>query len=95
MKSTVWLILLGAGFTTGFIACNNSSKENNTKEKQQTTLALTPLPNNEIYTCTMHNEVMSDHSAVCPKCGMPLLKQKMTPDQEKLLKEGTFIKPKE
>ncbi len=94
MKNTFWIVLLGAAFTIGFIACNNSSKEKNTKEKQITT-SLTPLPNNEIYTCTMHNEVMSDQPGECSKCGMTLVKQKMTPAQEKMLKEETYVNPKE
>jgi Cu(I)/Ag(I) efflux system membrane fusion protein len=48
-----------------------------------------------MYTCTMHNEVMSDHTGECPKCGMKLVKQKMTAEQQKLMKEGTYVKPKE
>jgi hypothetical protein len=48
-----------------------------------------------MYTCTMHNEVMGDHPGECPKCGMKLVKQKMTPEQEKMMNEGTYVKPKE
>jgi DNA-directed RNA polymerase subunit RPC12/RpoP len=42
----------------------------------------------------MHNEVMSDHEAECPKCGMKLVKQKMTAEQQKMKTEGTYVKPK-
>ena len=49
----------------------------------------------EMYTCTMHNEVMSNKPGKCPKCGMALVKQKMTDEQMKMMKEGTYIKPKE
>ncbi len=53
------------------------------------------LAKDEMYTCTMHNEVMSNHPGECPKCGMKLVKQKMTSEQEKMMKEGTYVKPKE
>lgn len=46
-----------------------------------------------MYTCTMHNEVMSDHQGKCPKCGMKLVKQKMTAEQQKMMNEGTYTKP--
>ena len=29
----------------------------------------------EMYTCTMHNEVMSDKPGKCPKCAMTLVKK--------------------
>jgi hypothetical protein len=43
----------------------------------------------------MHNEVMSDHPGDCPKCRMKLVMQEMTASQEKMMKEGTYVKPKE
>lgn len=46
-----------------------------------------------MYICTMHNEVMSDHHGKCPKCGMKLVKQKMTAEQQKMMNEGTYTKP--
>jgi len=50
---------------------------------------------NEAYTCKMHQNVMSDKPGKCPVCGMNLEKQKMTDEQKKLWKEGTYVKPKE
>ena len=41
------------------------------------------LAKDEMYTFKMHNEVMSDHKGECPKCGMKLVKQKMTAEQKK------------
>ncbi|MDQ6756403.1 MAG: hypothetical protein M3004_05665 [Bacteroidota bacterium] len=38
--------------------------------------------------------VISDHPGECPKCGMTLVKQKMTAEQEKMMKEGTYVEPK-
>ncbi len=51
------------------------------------------LAKDETYTCTMHNEVMGDHPAKCPKCEMKLVKQKRSPKQEKMMKEETYVKP--
>ena len=46
----------------------------------------------ETYTCTMHNEVMSDKPGKCPKCAMTLVKQKMTDDQQKMMNEDMYTK---
>lgn len=76
-------ILLSLGLV--FTAC--SGNDNKPKTEQ--------LVKDEMYTCTMHNEVMSDHPGECPKCGMKLVRQKMTDEQMKMMKEGTYTKPKE
>ncbi len=68
-----------------FTAC--SGNDNKAKTEQ--------LAQDEMFTCKMHNEVMSDHPGECPKCGMKLVKQKMTADQQKMMNEGTYVKPKE
>jgi len=41
----------------------------------------------------MHNEVMSDHQGKYPKCGMKLVKQKMTAEQQKIMNKATYTKP--
>ena len=64
MKSIVWVLMLTAAFIAGFIACN-TAPTNNTAKKQSGTQALVPLANNEIYTCTMYNEVMSGQPGEC------------------------------
>ena len=76
-------ILLSAALV--FTACSGDGT--NAKTEQ--------LAKDETYTCTMHNEVMSDKPGKCPKCEMTLVKQKMTEDQMKMMKEGTYTKPKE
>ena len=73
------IILLSIGLV--ITACS----DNKTKTEQ--------LAKDEMYTCTMHNEVMSDHPGKCPKCGMKLVKQKMTAEQQKMMNEGTYTKP--
>lgn len=84
MKKLVVLLTLIASLGFVVASCSNS---NTTKTEQ---LAL-----DETYTCTMHNEVMSDQPGECPKCGMHLVKQKMTAEQQKMKNEGTYTKPKE
>jgi len=84
MKKTILItaILLSACFV--FTACTGNN--NNATIEQ--------LAKGEMYTCSMHNEVMSDHPGQCPKCNMDLVKQKMTTDQQKMMNEGTYVKPK-
>lgn len=74
-------------FTTAFAftACSDNNKESKTEQ----------LVKDEMYTCSMHNEVMSTQTGKCPKCGMKLTKQRMTDDQMKMMKEGSYTKPKE
>jgi len=92
MKKIFLVAVVLLSFAFVFTACNSSDNKENTStstdKKEQ-------LAKDEMYTCRMHNEVMSDHTGECPKCGMKLVKQKMTPEQEKMMKEGTYVKPKE
>ena len=85
MKNLLSITALLFSMALFFSAC--SENRSNTKTEQ--------LAENEMYTCTMHNEVMSDHEGKCPKCGMNLTKQKMTAAQQKMMNEGTYTKPKE
>jgi len=84
MKKTILItaIFLSSGFV--FTACTGNNNKATTEQ----------LAKDEMYTCSMHNEVMSDHSGKCPKCDMTLVKQKMTADQHKMMNEGTYVKPK-
>ena len=75
-----------------FTACKNSATKVNAEQGNKTGSA---LAKDEMYTCTMHNEVMSKHPGDCPKCGMKLVNQKMTAVQQKMMNEGTYVKPKE
>lgn len=81
---------------TGFVACNNSDTKNNNSTTKTDSLGKSKvMGTDEMYTCKMHPEVMSDKPGKCPKCGMTLVKQKMTDEQMKMMKEGTYTKPKE
>lgn len=94
MKQVLSIGLILLSFVFVFTACNdNKSKEGSTTQTENK--ASEPLAKDEMYTCSMHNEVMSSKQGSCPKCGMNLTKQKMTAEQEKLMKEGTFVKSKE
>ena len=88
--------MLIALLTTILIACNNSETKDNTSTTQTDTSAKQQIiVSDSMYTCTMHNEVMSDQPGECPKCGMKLTKEKMTTEQQKMMKEGTYVKPKQ
>ena len=85
MKNLFFIVAILLSIAFVFTACSG----NNSKAKTE------QLAKDEMYTCTMHNEVMSDHAGECPKCGMKLEKQKMTDAQMKMMKEGTYTKPKQ
>ncbi len=83
MKKLLFTAAILLASTLVFTACSGNGS--NAKTEQ--------LAKDETYTCTMHNEVMSDKPGKCPKCGMTLVKQKMTDEQMKMMKEGTYTKP--
>jgi hypothetical protein len=85
MKKLLLIPTFFISATFCFTACSDGG------DKAETT----QLAKGETYTCTMHNEVLSDHSGECPKCGMTLVKQRMTAMQQKLMREGTYVKPKQ
>ena len=73
----------------------SAKKDSVTPEEASKKIAGDQLAADEMYTCNMHNEVMSDHPGKCPKCGMNLVKLKMTDKQKQMMKDGTYEKPKE
>ena len=83
MKKIFFIAVILLSFALVITACSGNG--NNAKTEQ--------LAKNEMYTCTMHNEVMSDKPGKCPKCGMGLVKQTMTDEQMKMMNEGTYTKP--
>jgi len=85
MKKTILIITIFLSANFLFTACSGNDNKATTEQ----------LAKDEMYTCTMHNEVMSDHPGQCPKCNMDLVKQKMTADQQKMMNEGTYVKPKQ
>ncbi len=96
MKTNISIVISIVLLVTGFIACNNSETKNENSTIQTDTSGMPQkMVSDEMYTCAMHNEVMSDKPGKCPKCEMTLVKQKMTDNQMKMMKEGTYVKPKE
>ena len=78
-------------------SCNNNKVIPSTTQSVETiktdsSIVTTP---GEMFTCSMHNEVLSKNKGTCPKCGMKLSKQSLTSEQQKLYKEGKFLKSKE
>jgi len=85
MKKVFFIVAILLSPVLLFTACSGNDSKAKTEQ----------LAKDEMYTCTMHNEVMSDHPGECPKCDMKLVKQKMTAEQQKMMNEGTYVKPKE
>lgn len=106
MKRNISILTMVVLFTTGIVACTNSNTKNENPVVETDTSYLHPIiladssglhhimETGEVYTCVMHHGVISDKPGACPTCGMTLIKQKLTDAQKKMLKEGTFIKPK-
>jgi hypothetical protein len=93
---TIFLIVIFIALTaTFFVSCNNGKIKENTAATQSITPTQLSTTSDSVYACKMHDSVLSDHSGKCPECGMNLVKQKITPEQEKLTKHGTYVKPKE
>ena len=84
MKHILLIAAVNISLGVVFTGCSGNANKPGTEQ----------LAKDETYTCTMHNEVMSDHQSKCPKCGMNLVKQKMTATQQKMKNEGTYLKPK-
>lgn len=105
MKRNIAIIMLSALLITVFAACNNSGAKNENPIAQTDSSEMHPtiqtdttglhhiMEIGEAYTCLMHHEVMGDKPGVCPKCGMTLVKQKLTDAQKKMLKDRTYTKP--
>ncbi len=85
MRKIFFIAAILSSIVIAFTAC--SGNDNKAKTEQ--------LAKDEMYTCTMHNQVMSTNPGHCSICGMTMVKQKMTQEQEKMMKEGTYSKSKE
>ena len=96
MERNILIVILSAFMLISFVACNNpETKNKNSTTQTDTSGNRQVMVSDEMYTCKMHNEVMSDKPGKCPKCSMDFVKQKMTEEQMKMMKEGTYIKPKD
>ncbi|TKK66324.1 hypothetical protein FC093_17215 [Ilyomonas limi] len=90
MKKIFIVTVLLLSFVMVFTACSSNNNDNSNSTDQNALLT-----SDSAYTCTMHQDVISMHPGDCPKCGMHLVKQKLTPEQQKMIKEGTYVKLKE
>ena len=87
MKKIILVAMIAISTSLVISSCGNSSASNNVSAAKADSLM--------IYSCTMHQEVISDHPGECPKCGMTLVKQKITADQKKMLLDNSYVKPKD
>jgi hypothetical protein len=84
MKKVIILLIVITVSFVGFAQKGTLNSKNKTEQ----------LAKDEIYTCKMHQDVISENPGKCPVCGMTLIKQKITEQQKKMRKEGAYIKPK-
>ena len=94
MKRSILTVMLIALLTISITACNNSDTKNNAPVTQTDTSGMHHImETGEVYTCIMDSDVIGDKPGLCPKCGMTLVKRKITDSQRKMLKERTYTKP--
>jgi Heavy metal binding domain len=90
------VIILIMTVTLIFTSCSNAGNNVNPVKSTATLQSqANQSTGDSMYTCTMHDSVMSYHPGKCPVCGMILIKQKMTAKQVKMMKDSTYIKPQE
>lgn len=95
MKRIFLVAVIAIASSLLFNACSGSSTKPNEASSADVHNTSTPADSSEKYTCTMHPEVISDNPGECPKCGMTLVKQKLTAAQKKMLEDGNYVKPKD
>src|SRR4051794_1723159 len=69
MKRSILWYLIVFTVTTNILACNS-------KESRGTNATSS---SNDVYTCSMHPQVIEHHLGNCPICGMKLIKKNETP----------------
>ncbi len=87
MKNIILIAIIAGSTSLVMSSCGNSSASH--------TVFVANTDSSMVYSCAMHQQVISKHPGDCPKCGMTLLKQKVTADQQKMLRDGNYIKPKD
>lgn len=75
-KSFLFLVVVAFISATSLMSCggNTEAKANSDSTAVKTDTAKKDVKVADIYTCTMHPEVISDKPGKCPKCGMDLVK---------------------
>ncbi len=84
MKKNFWVYILIITVVVFFLqACN--SKQTNNAEVASTS--------DELYTCSMHPQILEHHPGDCPICGMKLIKKNAKPVALNNIDLETLIKP--
>jgi Cu(I)/Ag(I) efflux system membrane fusion protein len=77
MKKNFWIYLLMITVTVFLIQACNSKR--GSEQSAETNNAGTTAASKDIYTCSMHPQVLQDHPGNCPICGMKLIKKNTKP----------------
>jgi Cu(I)/Ag(I) efflux system membrane fusion protein len=84
MKKSIWLYIIVVTFSVSFI---HACKSITSKETKTTALS------KDLYTCSMHPQVLEDHPGDCPICGMTLIKKNAAPVSLANIDLEILIKP--
>ena len=67
MKNIILITFLAISMSFALSSCTNSTPASSAVESKAVA--------KDVYTCSMHPEVLADKPGDCPKCGMPLVKK--------------------
>lgn len=67
MKNTIMIAFMAISLSLAISSCANSTPAD--------TSVPASTASKDVYTCSMHPEVLADKPGDCPKCGMPLIKK--------------------
>ena len=95
MKRILLPAIIAIASSLLFSACRGSSAKPSSTSSAEINTPSKLADSLEKYTCLMHPEVISDHPGECPKCGMTLVKQKLTAVQRKMMDDRNYVKPKD
>jgi Cu(I)/Ag(I) efflux system membrane fusion protein len=91
MKKNFLIYLLMITVTVFLIqACNNKHVSDQTAETNNTEIS---SASKDLYTCSMHPQVLQDHPGNCPICGMKLIKKNEKPVAISNIKLETLLRP--
>jgi Cu(I)/Ag(I) efflux system membrane fusion protein len=84
MRKIIWLyLIIFVGLFSIVTSCNDSNK----KVEKSTSKS------KELYTCSMHPQILEDHPGDCPICGMKLIKKNAAPVAISNINLETLLKP--
>ena len=89
-KYSIYIVILASGFLIGWMLFGNTSNNQQTHNHNDVS------QDNQMWTCSMHSQILQPESGACPICGMDLVQVEtddvgLTVDQFKLSKNAMAL----